>query len=852
MADSSDEYEDDDFDEEYHSENDEDYGSLDSIDDSDLEYTESESTTDSYVYPWPTSEDDSWADISSDEVIQKILLKLPQYDPPDPNADNSDDDENAYANRGDLMEYLSDHSDSFVERDEAILNDLKERANKYQVSKGITETDYQQFMEDVDMDDLDDMDEEFLLDRYPMAMASQLKINKFIPDLYLAKVELYKMYLEYEGDDDEESSASAEASADETSKDEDTIDERIDQMNKKDTQEAVKKDKKPAPTAQGSSQADQPPPEDDDRKQEPPPTATATKEEEVAGQSPKESKKKGKKEKSLKIKKLSAKKQDGKKGGKSPRTPKTPQRKKNVELDGKEREEMIERRRNRRRTQRKQEKEVQALIQQQIDDEDAEKKPKKPRKRTTTDAKKLTSRKFGVGDRVRVISLHGKSVKYAGVIRWVGVLDEHKETDNDGDKKKKEKKTFGIELLDNDGDNDGTYNDKRYFETSKNAPRGVFLNRKEFKKHHVGEIAKADLKETIKRKKKAKQRNDAQMYGNMFDNLWTERIDIVKDNKVARKMGPRDIGTTHGWKGYKYPKRDTSDKRQSGFLSERSRATTKRNVKVERVVKAGPRDIGTAHGWKGYKYPGDKSNKKQKKEKKAKVKTGKGLKCNESQQRKTAKRKGTQRKKEKSDEKQAQTKKQRMKKEVATQTHDTHDEREHLASLRSLVQDKDNIIGNLMLRFALGVLPQDANRLGANMPQDQIRKGDIDELHEELQHKANALAQCTILDNFELRERVNELQIQNASDRVGTHPDQMHNINAAAALRRRNSTGTVQDVSNILLGGHGNDADEKHDTVPKSSSFAQRTMLQNFEFLDQNFHLRNKICSLQDKIHQQV
>eukprot|EP01084_Bolivina_argentea_P167222 290264_1 len=145
MADSSDEYEDDDFDEEYHSENDEDYGSLDSIDDSDLEYTESESTTDSYVYPWPTSEDDSWADISSDEVIQKILLKLPQYDPPDPNADNSDDDENAYANRGDLMEYLSDHSDSFVERDEAILNDLKERANKYQVSKGITETDYQQF-----------------------------------------------------------------------------------------------------------------------------------------------------------------------------------------------------------------------------------------------------------------------------------------------------------------------------------------------------------------------------------------------------------------------------------------------------------------------------------------------------------------------------------------------------------------------------------------------------------------------------------------------------------------------------------------------------------------------------------
>ena len=60
--------------------------------DSDLDYTDSESeSTDSYIYPWSTSEDDSWADLSSDDVIQKILLKLPTYDPPDSNDDSKSD-----------------------------------------------------------------------------------------------------------------------------------------------------------------------------------------------------------------------------------------------------------------------------------------------------------------------------------------------------------------------------------------------------------------------------------------------------------------------------------------------------------------------------------------------------------------------------------------------------------------------------------------------------------------------------------------------------------------------------------------------------------------------------------------
>merc|ERR1712228_233653 len=86
-------------------------------------------------------------------------------------------------------------------------------------------------------------------------------------------------------------------------------------------------------------------------------------------------------------------------------------------------------------------------------------------------------------------------------------------------------------------------------------------------------------------KKKRKQRNNAQMYGNMFDKLWTERIDIVAGNDhVQHKAGPREIGKIRGWKGYKYDEEEEMKKRAQ-----------KKNQPIEKVVKAGPRDIGTAH-----------------------------------------------------------------------------------------------------------------------------------------------------------------------------------------------------------------------------------------------------------------
>lgn len=192
MTDTSEEYEDQEYSE--------DSAALDDVyDDSELDYTESESSTDSYVYPWPTSSEDSWADLSTDEVIPKILMKLPQYDPPDSNEEDIFDDGHPYSR--DVEELLSSHSDSFVERDDEILNDLKQRAIKYHRQNGINESDYQTFMADIDMDRLDDMDEEFLLARYPMAMDSQL--TEFIPDLYLAKIELFQIY-QIPGEDDQD------------------------------------------------------------------------------------------------------------------------------------------------------------------------------------------------------------------------------------------------------------------------------------------------------------------------------------------------------------------------------------------------------------------------------------------------------------------------------------------------------------------------------------------------------------------------------------------------------------------------------------------------------------------------
>merc|ERR1712032_1315744 len=78
---------------------------------------------------------------------------------------------------------------------------------------------------------------------------------------------------------------------------------------------------------------------------------------------------------------------------------------------------------------------------------------------------------------------------------------------------------------------------------------------------------------------------------------------------------------------------------------------------------------------------------------------------------------------------------------------------DHLASMRSLIQDKENIIENLTMRYDLGIIEQDPKRQDGNLHSDEIES-------EDLRRKAEALAQRTILENFELREMVNDHELR--------------------------------------------------------------------------------------------
>ena len=80
---------------------------------------------------------------------------------------------------------------------------------------------------------------------------------------------------------------------------------------------------------------------------------------------------------------------------------------------------------------------------------------------------------------------------------------------------------------------------------------------------------------------------------------------------------------------------------------------------------------------------------------------------------------------------------------------------DHVASSRSSLQDKENIIDNLMLRYDGGIITQDPSSLQrGNLCADEIEET-------ELRSKADALAQRTILENYELREMVNDLRDEN-------------------------------------------------------------------------------------------
>ena len=84
---------------------------------------------------------------------------------------------------------------------------------------------------------------------------------------------------------------------------------------------------------------------------------------------------------------------------------------------------------------------------------------------------------------------------------------------------------------------------------------------------------------------------------------------------------------------------------------------------------------------------------------------------------------------------------------------------DHMTSLRSLIQDKQNIIENLKLRYDLGIITQDSNCQGGKF---SLSADEIEDL-EELRRRAAALMQRTALENFELREMVDKLRDETSS-----------------------------------------------------------------------------------------
>ena len=80
--------------------------------------------------------------------------------------------------------------------------------------------------------------------------------------------------------------------------------------------------------------------------------------------------------------------------------------------------------------------------------------------------------------------------------------------------------------------------------------------------------------------------------------------------------------------------------------------------------------------------------------------------------------------------------------------------KDQIALLKSLIQRKDDIIENLQLRYDLGILAQDPNRIGCTLSSDEFDTA-------ELGRKAEAVAQRSILENFELRDMANELRDEN-------------------------------------------------------------------------------------------
>jgi len=532
------------------------------------EYEEDED----YEYPWPVSSDDSWAQLSSEEAIQKIIEKLPTY-----SSAESDDGIPRIPN---LDPASDDDAGSFIEHDDRNDND----------------------------DDADNHSDE---QRIP---ASQL--SEYDPHMYLASIELYHMYVVAHSDDDndadvdDDNKLDVEVSADtqETPFPETPQPQTPNSPVFPDTQESQKEeptqeatpiiDKAATATeaaAAGkepieSSQTERPPPpprsqieQTEKEQQNIAPASTATGTTIVTAVIATGT--------SAENMNIEAPRKSSTSTLIEPRQSEIPVIDENAAAETEAKESVIE-----------------------IDDtpqpyrgKDAPRLMSPTRVRIKKVPATRAPKKFKSGMKVRIGNNSAKelSTPYdgeVGIIRYVGMIDNEK--------------MAGIVLQDEFvwGDCDGVYKQQRYFECGDN--RGVFVPIANVKKF-VDEDARKKSDEFIKRARQRRrvQRNNAQMYGQNVDNLWQHRVDLVRQKKYRiHKPGPREFGRIEYFGGDDEYVNVLND--NTHWLAPRLDAPRKRKGAPETVKpKAGPREIGRYDDFVGIDYDETKEAAKRAKKK---------------------------------------------------------------------------------------------------------------------------------------------------------------------------------------------------------------------------------------------
>eukprot|EP01083_Nonionella_stella_P198504 728753_1 len=113
---------------------------------------------------------------------------------------------------------------------------------------------------------------------------------------------------------------------------------------------------------------------------------------------------------------------------------------------------------------------------------------------------------------------------------------------------------------------------------------------------------------------------------------------------------------------------------------------------------------------------------------------------------------------------------------------------QNIARLRSMVQDKDDIIENLMLRYDLGMLPEDA----------QVNESTKDDLSMKAKYqKIWKFAKETALQNHQLREIINELRDEFDQDPFEQDPCEER------AAQLKNSSNDEKQVIDQSCNAHG-------------------------------------------------